>query len=190
MRFPVPEDGYREALSHFNSLASLYERANSSYGWSEVADRWVRDNYVEANIDTDFFDWQRIDLPYREAVASYYAKKYPELPISAEPRELKYFFSASEFSTSAGSEFSRDGKDEKEIYAFNLGAWSAFRNCLIEHDPDEAAHLATVISEQTANDWRPVGRRDIKDPLLFLKRLQAGVAVRENVRFTLYRLQR
>jgi len=190
VNFPIPEDNYLESFQQFDSLALSYESASSSYGWLNVDDRWIRDRYVDDDIDTSFFDWRRIALPYREAVAGYYAKKYPELPISAKPDDLKYFFSASEFGFNSGCEFDTDGNEVKEVYAFSLGPWPAFRNCLIEHDPGEAAQLAAVIFRQTANDWRPVGNRDVQNPLIFLKGLQAGNAVRQNVRFTLFRLQR
>ena len=187
MEFPEVEKDYRKALSNFDDLARVYTKYGSY--WEKSNGQWVQPGYVAEDIDTDFFDWHRIALPYRKAVASYYQKNYPELPISAEPDDLMYFFGGSEFTLFSGGEYHDEAHGTKEIHAFWLGPWPVFRNCLIENNPEEAAHLAAVIFQETEGDWRPVGNRDAKDPLVFLKGLQAGKSSRSNVRFTLYRLQ-
>lgn len=191
MEFPAVETGYFEAKLDFERQATPYEFATIESTWSDENGVWARSPYDDALIDTSFFNWERIDEHYRQAVAGYYLRRYPELPMSSEPADLKYFFCGREFAAFAGSQFGDElPNGVRELYAFSLGPWPAFRDCLIANDPMEAAHLAAVVREQTANDWKPVGHRDESDPLKFLHQLQAGRSVSDNVRFTLYRLQR
>ena len=186
--FPNIEQNYLDDLLAFQSNARRYGEPLIRSHWELLDGVPVRNLYDETVLDKAFFDWCRIGEQVRIAVASYYRRKYPAFPISADPNDLTYFFAGREFDFSVGQDVTATD-DSKDIYAISLGAWPDFRNALIEHHPEEAAHLASVVFKGTAGDWRPVGNRDESDPLKFLKGLQAGNAVRENANFSLFRLQ-
>ena len=186
--FPNIEQNYLDDLLAFQSNARRYGEPLIRSHWELLDGVPVRNLYDETVLDKAFFDWSRIGEQVRIAVASYYRRKYPAFPISADPNDLTYFFAGREFDFSVGQDVTATD-DSKDIYAISLGAWPDFRNALIEHHPEEAAHLASVVFKGTAGDRRPVGNRDESDPLKFLKGLQAGNAVRENANFSLFRLQ-
>ena len=186
--FPNIEQNYLDDLLAFQSNARRYGEPLIRSHWELLDGVPVRNLYDETVLDKAFFDWSRIGEQVRMAVASYYRRKYPAFPISADPNDLTYFFAGREFDFSVGQDVTATD-DSKDIYAISLGAWPDFRNALIEHHPEEAAHLASVVFEATAGDWRPVGNRDEGDPLKFLKGLQSGRAVREHANFSLFRLQ-
>jgi hypothetical protein len=185
--FPKIEDDYLTKLTEFEQGAAEYWKSSLKVSWELVDGRPVHVGADLSKINREFFDWRKIETPYREAVASHYQEKYPAFGVTAEPENLQLFFAANEFGFSTTDVTVEDGT--KDIHNFALGAWPKFRDALIANNEREAAHLAAVIFEDTAQDWKPVGDRSMEDPMKFLHHLQSGKSVQSHVKFTLYRLQ-
>ena len=188
MRFPKIENDYIQSLADFEAGASRYGSANDGVYWELIDGKPVHVGVDRSKIDRNFFDWRKIELVYRAAVANYYVKNYPAYEVSSDAEVLQEFFCAGEFKLFLATDVT-EVKSDQNIHNFSLGAWPSFRDALITNSETEAAHLASVIFESTKLDWKPVGTRSLKDPLEYLRGLQAGNAVRRHANFSLYRLQ-
>jgi hypothetical protein len=90
-------------------------------------------------------------------VAKSYRKRYPELPIDESPGGLTQFFQLHEFDNWGGSLYDEDTEEFDQVHELALQTWPALKRALIENNEYEAAHLASVIRQESASMWKPVG---------------------------------
>ena len=88
-----------EDLSEYEKLIPVFKNQIGGYWVSGMMSQWdviagspVRITPTSVQLDDEFFSWSRIPESLRQAVADYYSEYAPGYPISAEAKDLQYFF--------------------------------------------------------------------------------------------------
>ncbi len=178
-------------LSEYNRLIPLFQEQIGSYYvsgmmsyWDLIAGSPVRQTPTSVELSEDFFSWSRVPESLREAVANYYLDYAPGYPLSAEPKDLQYFFWGNEFRLHMWNDVTGNKKNPA-VNGMTLAGWTPLRNWLISEMPEEAALLGSLLHERSSR-----GDHELTDPLEYLKSLIASSDTYLLAGYALWRLQR
>jgi len=180
-----------EDLSEYEKLIPVFKNQIGAYWVSGMMSQWdviagspVRITPTSVQLDYEFFSWSRIPESLRQAVADYYSEYAPGYPISAEAKDLQYFFWGNEFKLHMWEDVT-GLKKNPSVNGMTLAGWTPLRNWLIEERPDEAALLGSLLHQRSSR-----GKHELTDPLTYLKSLLATNDTYLLAGYALWRLQR
>ena len=178
-------------LSEYESLIPLFQEQVGSYyvsgmmsSWELIAGQPVRSTPTSVELSEQYFSWSRIPKSLREAVADYYLDYAPGYPLSAEAKDLQYFFWGNEFRLHMWDDVTGK-KSNPSVNGMTLAGWTPLRNWLIAEMPEEAALLGSLLHERSTK-----GKHDLTDSLAYLKSLIASRDTYLLAGYALWRLQR
>lgn len=185
MEFIADLSAWEELLTVFKNQVGAYHESGKQSWWDVVAGRPVRmhADWVELEAER-CFSWERLPETLRVAIADYYDSTAPGYPISSAAKDLQYFFWGDEFTLHMWEDVV-GAKQNPSVNGITLAGWPTFRDWLIREEPGEAALLGSKI-----HTFSDKGKRELDDPLAYLKSLQASKDTYLYAGYALWRLQR